>query len=303
MVELRLGVLGLSPGNGHPFSFSAIVNGYDPTAFAATGWSVILDYLQRRPAQDFGFPGVRVTCAWTPDPAITRGLCAACRIPTALERPEAMLGRVDAVLLLRDDPESHLRLGLPFLEAGLPLFIDKPLTLQRDELTRFEPHLQAGLLMSCAGLRFATELDGLRADPGRLGRWTALEAEVVNDWPRYGIHMLDAVLGLGAPLPRAIRRLPAAGERFEITLADGTPFTIACLGPGPKKFGLTLYGTAGREVFELGDNFGAFRGLLDCFLSQVRSGRPGIPAGQTLASVKTIIAGLSARRDCATALA
>ena len=33
-MTLRLGILGLSPGNGHPFSFSAIVNGYDDAAFA-----------------------------------------------------------------------------------------------------------------------------------------------------------------------------------------------------------------------------------------------------------------------------
>ena len=33
-MTLRLGVLGFSPGNGHPYSFSAIVNGYDDEAFA-----------------------------------------------------------------------------------------------------------------------------------------------------------------------------------------------------------------------------------------------------------------------------
>lgn len=299
MVALRLGVLGLSPGNGHPFSFSAIVNGYDPAAFAAAGWPAILDYLRARPPEDFGFDGVAVTCAWTPEPAVTARLCAACRIPEPLQDPAEMPGRVDAVLLLRDDAESHLPLGLPFLEAGLPLFVDKPLTLEPRELERFLPHLEAGRLMSCAGLRFATELEGLRRDPGRLGRLRGIEAAVVNDWPRYGIHMVDALLGLGLPPPRRLRRPPDRPERFELTLADGTPVTIDCLGPGPRRLDLSFLGEEGRLDLDLADNFGAFRRLLEAFLGQVRSGRPAIPVDQTLASLRTIIAGLAASGDAA----
>lgn len=302
MVALRLGVLGLSPGNGHPFSFSAIVNGYDPAAFAAAGWPAILDYLEARPRRDFGFEGVAVTCAWTPDPAVTARLCAACRIPQPLAEPEELLGRVDAVLLLRDDAESHLPLGLPFLDAGLPLFIDKPLTLEPCELARFRPHLESGRLMSCAGLRFATELDGLRRQPEQLGRLRRIEAAVVNDWPRYGIHMLDALLGLGLPPPHRLRRAADRPGRFELVLADGTPVTLDCLGPGPRRFDLCFVGERGRLDFDLADNFGAFRRLLGAFLDQVRSGRPAIPAEQTLASVRTVIAGLGATGDAAVTL-
>ena len=38
---LRLAMLGMIPGNGHPYSWSAIVNGFDPAAMAACPYPVI----------------------------------------------------------------------------------------------------------------------------------------------------------------------------------------------------------------------------------------------------------------------
>src|SRR5205823_1398283 len=43
-----------------------------------------------------------------------------------VERPEALLGRVDAVLIESQEGAAHLGRARPFLEAGVPLFIDKP---------------------------------------------------------------------------------------------------------------------------------------------------------------------------------
>jgi hypothetical protein len=37
-VVTNVGILGLSEGNGHPFSFSAIINGYDDVGLTEGGW-------------------------------------------------------------------------------------------------------------------------------------------------------------------------------------------------------------------------------------------------------------------------
>ena len=39
--QIKLGLIGLSEGNGHPYSFSAIINGYDKQAMQKSDWSVI----------------------------------------------------------------------------------------------------------------------------------------------------------------------------------------------------------------------------------------------------------------------
>ena len=168
-MTIRLGILGISEGNGHPFSFSAIINGYNDAGLANSGWNVIYDYVKRRDPSEFGFDNVRVTHTWTQDPEVTRKLCDACRIPNAVSRPDEMISNVDAVIIARDDYENHFSLAIPFLKAGMHVFVDKPLSLDVDELRSFLPYLESGKLMSCSGMRYARELDEPRASLAEYG--------------------------------------------------------------------------------------------------------------------------------------
>lgn len=295
-MRLRLGVIGFSEGNGHPFSFSAIVNGYDDAAFAACGWDGIHTYLKRREPEAFGFDGVNVSACWMPDADMAACLAAACKIATVCESPNAMLGMVDAVLILRDDAESHLPMAQMFLDAGLPVFVDKPLCLDHETLALFEPYLRSGQLMSCAGLRFAGELDAWRATPEQFGDIKLIRGAVVIDWPRYGIHMLEAAMGAlhGQIQPVAIRRHEAGHDSLAIRLASGAVFRIDALGVAAKAFRLDVFGSLAHGAVDMTDNFTAFQRVLAAFIQQVRTGRPAIPPEETLLVIRTIIAGLEA---------
>ena len=48
----RVGVIGYSAGNGHPFSFSAIINGYSEKDFLCSGWPIINSDLKKREAEE-----------------------------------------------------------------------------------------------------------------------------------------------------------------------------------------------------------------------------------------------------------
>ncbi len=72
MHEISVAIMGLTEGNGHPYSFAAIINGYDDAGFAASAWGGIHDYLRRRDGSEFGLPPLKVTHAWTQDPVETR---------------------------------------------------------------------------------------------------------------------------------------------------------------------------------------------------------------------------------------
>ncbi len=53
----------------------------------------------------------QITHAWTQDPESTKKLCAACRIPNGSGDYQEFLGKVDAVIIARDDYETHFRDG------------------------------------------------------------------------------------------------------------------------------------------------------------------------------------------------
>lgn len=293
----RVGILGFSEGDGHPFSFSAIINGYSDSGMAASGWDGIHNYLRQRDASEFGIGDLKVTHAWTQFPEMTRKLCGASKIPNAVSDPGEMLGNVDAVIIARDDYESHLPLALPFLIAGLPVFIDKPLTVDLGELRTFRPYLESGKLMSCSGMRYARELDPLRISVPNFGPIKLIRGATVLAWENYGIHLLEAIFGLLNPDPLYALPTGAAHDSVVLVNRDGSVMQIDCLGAAPRTFSLEIFGKDQRGSAEITDNFSMFRRTLWHFHDSIQSGIPAIDPEQTIRLMRILIAGRKAMNE------
>jgi predicted dehydrogenase len=287
----RIGVLGLSDGNGHPFSFSAIINGFSDKGFANAGWDVIHQYLRRRDDSEFGIDDIRVTHAWTQDEQITTKLCEACLISNKLARPEEMLGQVDAVIVARDDFENHFGMAMPFLKAGVPVLVDKPLSLDVEQLRGLKSHLEAGKLMSSSGMRYARELDEPRAGWGSYGPIKLIRGAVVLSWEKYGVHLVDAILNLTPARPISVSALRAPHASFAIEMSDGSLLQIDALGDAPKTFRIDIWGARQCSTHEITDNFSMFRRLLWHFAQMIKTAKPPIDPADTLNVMRTLIAG------------
>ena len=102
---------------------------------AASGWPGIYEYVRRRHASEFGLDG------WTDhsrlDPGSGIHKEAVCRLPHS-ERCRATIGNFSARWMLSSSlamiTKPTFEMAQPFLEAGLPVFIDKPLSLDISEL-------------------------------------------------------------------------------------------------------------------------------------------------------------------------
>ena len=71
--RIRLAMLGMVDGNGHPYSWSAIINGkYDAKVMEECGYPVIPQYLGAQPPGALGIDGAEVTHVWCDDPAEAR---------------------------------------------------------------------------------------------------------------------------------------------------------------------------------------------------------------------------------------
>src|SRR5688500_20237665 len=84
---------------------------------------MIRSYLSRQPREDFGIPGVSLTHVWCDDHRDAERVAAVSRIPCVVERPEDLIGKVDAVLIPTDKGGEPVERARPFLDAAIPVFI------------------------------------------------------------------------------------------------------------------------------------------------------------------------------------
>ncbi len=289
---IRVGIVGTSEGNGHPFSFSAIINGYNEEKFEEAGWPVILDYLRKSPRGQDGITGAQVTHAWTQDPKVTAALCAASKIGNRCENLIDMLDEIDALIIARDDWEEHFKMAKPFLDRGIPVFIDKPLTLSEDEIEYFLPFIESGKLMSCSGFRFASELANFENIKKQIGNLKLISGVVINDLAKYGIHLLEAISCFNKTLTASVivTRNFSDHESFSFKFDSGVRFNLECLGNVNKIFHLGLYGDKGKKCIELEDNFSAFKNTIEKFFQMVITGKPAIEPQETIQLMKIIMA-------------
>lgn len=297
MNEIPVAILGATEGNGHPFSFSAIINGYDDHGLAQSGWPGIHEYVRRRDASEFGIGRLRVTHAWTQDSEITDRLCAACRIPHRVSDPGDLLDLVAAVIIARDDHENHWRFARPFLEKGITVFLDKPLSMNPSELREMKPYLESGKLMSCSGLRYARELDVPRSELASYGQPKLVRGSVLLDWARYGVHIVEGILGLLPSRPVHVTAHRCDHMSFAIEMDDGVLVLLDALGNVPKTFRIDIYGTQRITSHEVEDNFSMFRRMLWHFADMVETAKPPIPVDRTLDVVRVLVAGERARHE------
>ena len=296
--EIRLAMLGMIEGNGHPYSWSAIINGYNPAEMARCPFPVIPQYLAEVPLNTIRILGARVTHVWTDDPQDAPRVAAASRIEHVVARPEEVIGQVDAVILGTDDGHEHVRRARPFIEAGLPVFVDKPLAINVPDLNQFIRWHNAGkVFLSSSNMRYAPEIRQILRQKAQLGevRWITLCTS--KTWERYAIHALEALwplLGAGFLGVRAESR-PGSDIAY-LTHRSGVQINLAAIYDAVGSYGaLHVFGTKGNLSVSCWDTYTAFRNQLCAFVDMLRTGQRPYPLSETVELMEVIIAGLRSR--------
>ena len=298
--ELRLAMLGMIEGNGHPYSWSAIVNGYDPVEMAKNPYPGITKYLGGQPLESVRIPGARVTHIWTDDPADAPRVAKASRIEHVVAQPEEVIGHVDAVIVATDDGDDHVRRARPFIEAGLPVFVDKPMATNIADLNQFlRWHLDGKTILSTSGMRYMPETRQITERREQLGDLRWLTSFTSKTWERYGIHALEAIYPvLGPGFISAQTNHQAGSDIVHLTHRSGVPVTLAAIHDASGSFGAVhAYGTKGDLPLKLADTYTAFRAQLVAFIELLRTGTRPLPCSQTLELMTIIIAGIRSREQ------
>jgi hypothetical protein len=298
---LKLAMLGMTEGNGHPYSWSIIVNGsYDADALARCPYAVIRDYIAKQPPETLGIAGAQVTHVWTDDPADAVQVAAVAHIPNIAGRAEDVIGEVDAVLIATDIGHQHVDRARPFVEAGLPVFIDKPLCDNRADLAQFSDWVTAGHpILSSSAMRYAKEFAPYHRRTHEFGALRHINMTMAKKWETYGIHALETILPITGPGFETIRNTGTAERNIvHLTHRDGIDVTISVIKDqiGGAGF-LTIAGTQGGVQLRSQDTYHAFKTQLEGVVSWLRTGTPPVPWPETQELMKLVICGIESREQ------
>ncbi len=168
-----------------------------------------------------------------------------------VERSDDLLGRIDAALIESVDGSVHVERALPFVEAGIPTFVDKPLTTSTSDARRLiEAAREREVpLTSASALRYALEVQDVQRRRQELGAVLGVDSYgPASLHPRnpglfhYGVHgveMLYALMGTGCASVRC-----AYQDGAEVVVGrwqDGRLGTVRGTRRGAYAFGFTAF--------------------------------------------------------------
>ena len=298
--DIRLAMLGMVDGNGHPYSWSAMFNGYDPEEMAKCPFSGIPAYLDKEPKETLRIPNAGVTHIWTDDPSDARSVAKASLIPHVVKTAEEVIGEVDAVIVATDKGYEHVERCRPFVEAGIPVFVDKPLVDNEEDLRIFSAWVADGKpIMSSSCMRYSKEYLPYRLSTHELGKLRFASITTPKSWERYGIHALEGIYPIIGPGFISARNTGSIDRNIvHFKHKSGADVVVAATGDMYGSFGvLGLCGTAGHVEVAFSDTFYAFKSQLEAFIDYLRTGVRPFPFSETEELMKMLIAGILSREE------
>ncbi len=294
--DLRLGVIGMNEGNGHPFSYSAIFNGYDPQALQQRcPFDLIREYLPRDHRNEMFLPGAKVTHVWTQDRKLSEDVAAVAKIPNIAGRMEDLVGEVDAIILARDDPENHLAMAKPFLERKMPILIDKQLAASKSDVDAILSLAGAGYpIMAGSPARYTRDLVRARETLESRAVHSIHGMSLVN-WVRYGHHLFEPIACLYGLDIRSVRSLSAkeGHDIVQIAYRSGLNVILEFIRGIHIPVAFTCFSEEAEPLtVPFSDFFYSFRAMLSDFVDLVRTGKPPFPREEMVAIAHVVLAGV-----------
>lgn len=298
--EIRLGIIGMTEGNGHPYSWSAIFNGYDrETMMRECPFAGIPVYLNKEATDKLRIIGANITHIFCDCRQDAEHVAKCSMIPIVVDKPEEMIGKVDAVIIATDIGSEHVERARPFVEAGLPVFIDKPLCDNYNDLKQFRKWVEEERpVMSSSCMRYAKEFKPYHLRTEELGELRFVSVPMAKKWETYGIHALEAIYPIVGPGFETIQNIGTAERNIvHMTHRSGIDIVIACIKDVQYGGALRLSGTAGNLTVGTNDTFYAFKAQLQAFVNFLRSGEYPFPFSETDELMRLVIGGIESRNN------
>jgi len=296
--KIKLAMLGMVDGNGHPFLWSALCNGYDRDEMSNCPFPAIPIHLVAVPKDKLRIPDVQVTHVWADDKDNAEAAARAALIPNVVEHPEDVIGKVDAVCIPTDKGWEHVDRVKPFIEADVPIFVDRPLCDKEEDLAQFMKWYADGIpILSSSSSRYAEEIHEMIKGMGEVGDMRLVSGCTAKSWERHGIQALEGLLRIVGPGFLSVRNVGAEDRNIVIIRhRSGADCVVYAYKDGYGGSGsYQVIGTEGIRACKVSDKFHALRGQLEAFLEFARTRTYPFPPEETFELIRIIIAGIRSR--------
>ena len=146
--------------------------------------------------------------------------------------PEDLIGEVDGAMVLAVDWDSHAELAVPFLEAGVPTLVDKPLAGRLADLEALAAAADGAGLFGGSAVPYHPALEGL-ADELDDHSGAALYGVGCNHPFYYGAHLVDVVRSVVRADWHSVAPAEDPGATVDVVFEDDTYATLRMDGPDP----------------------------------------------------------------------
>ena len=196
----KIGLIGESPGNGHPFSWQAIFNGYNQETIYKCGYPVISEYLSKQSWTLDHIKDFRITKAWTDNPSRTEFISSTSKYCDPCIKIDQLIDDVDAIIVARDDYYPNEYILKKVIPACKPILFDKQISFSLEK-TKQMLNLASKKkvpIFSGSAIGFDSSLNIKKMlTNSNVFRIKAISPKV---WFNYGIHVVD-------PIVRALKSL------------------------------------------------------------------------------------------------
>jgi predicted dehydrogenase len=298
---LRIGVLKVSR---HTYWFGCFFNAYDRALLDkyAEGVGQRNEQVKEVPLP---LPGVSIVKVWDENAERAKEFASTFHVPHVAKNLSDMLEGVDGVLLAdtNGDGSDHLRLAKPFIEKGIPIFIDKPLaSTLADAREIIDLATKTGTpIMSSSVLRYVKGVETANARRQQIGDITGIVAVGAGNPVIYGVHVAELIATLAGPNPQYVQNIgDELKDVIKIHYQNGLDAIAVIIHDTKTPYTATLYGKDGSlstgEIDRTAYQYGAYRSMQHV-VEMFRTRKPPIPYSETLGVMRILFAAFASREQ------
>ncbi len=276
----KIGIIGSD--NSHADAFSKLVNFKDPK----TG--------------EYRYPDCRIVGIFGLDDERTKEVAENGDLEFIAESPDEMMGKVDAVMVVFRHGDLHAKYALPFIEAGIPTWIDKPFAANTEDARLIiDTAKEKGTLIDGGStVKHVYDVQMIKhafENGSRIGKIKTAVLNFPGDVDSeyagihfYGPHLTDMTLGSFGYNPKSVVARYTGDCVTAILKYDDFHVTMNFIKDHNQYFAV-LYGENGTIIREVDISMSYMHGM-DKFVEMLRTGKMPLSFEQMYAPVEVLSA-------------